>query len=188
MELGNQLSPEAAISLMVDRHFPNGDPLFYEITAAEMVMYNKKNKDYAGGAEGETSDPNGNFERCAAFWSMYPGISLGDPRVVALSHMLKQLDQICWSLSRGYEGEVEGLDPRFMDVHIYAKIARVINQNMVGEAKKTAEESTLRYPNPSTAVTIGVPGNLKDWEVKMREANTHSGGSSCCVDGQCTCR
>ncbi len=106
--------------------FTHGAPEFYEITFEELDLYNRKNRDYAGGGE----NPNGNFDRVAAFWAMYPNIKLGDPRVVALSHMLKQLDQICWSLHRGYEGEVEGLDPRFADCHIYAKIARVINRRM----------------------------------------------------------
>ncbi len=165
-----------------------GDPLFYKITTEEVEMYSRKNKDYAGGAKGEVTDPNGNFKRCAQFFSMYPGISLSDPRVIALSHMLKQLDQVCWSLSRGYEGEVEGLDPRFMDIHIYAKIARVINQNM------SQPPEPLNYdPNANgaggTSVTVGVP-TLEEWAGRAREdqeAHMNSVPNPCCMVGECTC-
>ena len=48
---------------------------------------------------------------------------------------MKQLDQVCWSLSRGYEGVVEGLDPRFADIHVYAKIARVLNAHVAEDAE-----------------------------------------------------
>ena len=121
-------TPAEILKGLVSEHFPHGDPEFYNITTDELDLYNRKNKDYAGGG-----DPNGNFKRCAAFWSQYPGVRLSDPRVVALSYMMKQLDQVCWSLSRGYEGAIEGLDERFVDIHIYAKIARVINRSLKAE-------------------------------------------------------
>ncbi len=114
------------IGLFMRENFPNGDPEFYRITAEELEMYNVKNKDYAGGGK----DPNGNFNRVATTLAMYPGLKLSDPRVISLVYMMKQLDQVFWSLNRGYEGEVEGLDARLADIHIYAKITRVQNRNM----------------------------------------------------------
>jgi hypothetical protein len=134
----SEQTPREILNDLVATHFNHGDPAFYDITSDELDLYNRKNKDYAGGG----NDPNGNFNRVANFWSMYPGISLSDPRVVALSHAMKQVDQICWSLSRGYEGEVEGLDPRFADVHIYFKIARVINRGIAKAAAEAKLEAT----------------------------------------------
>ncbi len=37
-------------------------------------------------------------------------------------YMLKQLDACCNMLSVGYEGEVEGIKDRLMDISVYAKI------------------------------------------------------------------
>ena len=108
--------------------FGHGDPEFMAITIDEMKMYNAKNKDYAGGVAGDTVDPNGNFNRVASIFSMYPGLGLGDPRVIAMTYAMKQIDQVLWSLSRGYEGNVEGLDARLADIHIYTKIIRVLNR------------------------------------------------------------
>lgn len=130
-----QAEAESVFTRLVQEVYPHGDPRFAEITLKELALYDAKNQDYAGGGD----DPNGNFNRVAAFWGMYPGIKLSDPRVVAISHMMKQLDQICWSISRGYEGVVEGLDPRFADVHVYAKIARVINSGMAKQVVPSSE-------------------------------------------------
>jgi hypothetical protein len=109
----------------MDTH--QGDPLYHEITREEVDFYDLKNADYAAGG----ADPNGNFNRVSAFFAMYPGLSLADPRVVGLTYMMKQVDQVCWALARGYEGKVEGLDARLCDVHIYAKIVRVLNRHFI---------------------------------------------------------
>lgn len=100
-----------------------GDPVFHQITEAEIAFYDKKNYDYAGGG----SDPNGNFNRVSTILALYSGLSLADPRVVALVYMMKQLDQVLFSLSRGFEGAIEGIDERMTDVHVYAKIVRVLD-------------------------------------------------------------
>ena len=41
-------------------------------------------------------------------------------------YMMKQLDAALWMMSEGYEGEVENTDTRLADVHVYAKIARLL--------------------------------------------------------------
>lgn len=121
----------------IKEHFPNGDPTYIDITIEEMILYNAKNGDYAGGGD----DPNGNFNRTAKFFEMYPNLRMSDPRVVALNLMMKQLDQVLWSLNRGYEGKVEGLDPRLADMHVYAKIARTINRHMTEATAKDGYET-----------------------------------------------
>lgn len=121
---GPRLAEEERIRNRLKEIFPNGDPLFQEITWREQELYNAKNTDYAGGG----SDPNGNFNRVASIFALYPGLSLSDPRVVALSNAMKQFDQVCWSLSRGYEGAIEGLDARLADIHVYMKIIRILNR------------------------------------------------------------
>ncbi len=108
-----------------------GDPIFHQITKDEITLYNRKNFDYAGGG----SDPNGNFNRVSAILAMYPGLSLSDPRVVAFVYMMKQVDQVLFSLSRGFEGKVEGIDARMMDVHVYAKIVRVLDAHIREDAQ-----------------------------------------------------
>ncbi len=101
-----------------------GDLDFLDLTQAELQLYSDKNEDYAGGG----TDPNGNFNRVAAILALYPGLSLGDPRVIALTYALKQVDQVAFSLSRGHEGKIEGLDERCADVHVYFKIMRILHK------------------------------------------------------------
>ena len=50
--------------------------------------------------------------------------------MIALLYAMKQLDQVFWSLSRGFEGRIEGIDERLTDIHVYTKIVRVINAHM----------------------------------------------------------
>ena len=107
-----------------------GDPYFIERSLAELQLYVDKNSDYAGHRAGEPVDPHGNFNRVAAFLSQYPGLSLADPRVIALVYALKQFDQVLWSLSRGFEGKVEGLGPRLQDISVYARIVQCIHRQM----------------------------------------------------------
>ncbi len=107
---------------------PTRKSTFEVITEEELALFEAKNTDYAGGAEGEKIDEWGNFNRVSTILGLYPGLKLGDPRVVALTYLMKQLDAVFWQLSRGFEGAVEGLDERLGDVHVYAKIARAINR------------------------------------------------------------
>ncbi len=96
---------------------------YQELTKQELELYERKNKDYTKGGS-----PYGNFERVASILSLYPKLKLSNPQVVAIVYMLKQLDACCNMLSEGYEGEVENIDTRLTDVHIYAKIARLLGR------------------------------------------------------------
>ncbi len=115
----------ASIGEMLREMFPYGDEQYIAITMKEMEGYNTKNFDYAAGG-----DPNGNFLRVASILSFYPGIRMDDPRAVAILYLLKQLDNVLWSLSRGFEGKLEDIDSRLLDIHVYAKIARVLNNRL----------------------------------------------------------
>ena len=94
---------------------------YEELTERELELYKAKNKDYTRGG-----DRFGNFNRVSTILSLYPKLSLAKPRVIALVYMLKQLDAALWMLSEGYEGAVENIDTRLTDVHVYAKIARLL--------------------------------------------------------------
>lgn len=99
----------------------HGHPLFYQLTEQEIQLHSSKNKDYAQGG-----DPLGNFKRVSAIKRLYPGLPWDSPVGVCLGYMLKQLDAAFWMLAKGYEGEVENIDSRLVDVHVYAKIARIL--------------------------------------------------------------
>lgn len=94
---------------------------YEELTQKELELYKAKNRDYTKGGR-----PFGNFERVAAILSQYPKLNLANPPVVAMVYLLKQLDAALWMMSEGYEGEVENIDTRLTDVHVYAKIARLL--------------------------------------------------------------
>lgn len=99
-----------------------GHPEFITMTLDELRLHSEKNYDYA--REGPAL---GNFLRVAAILKQYPGLDPGDPAVVAVTYMLKQLDAFLWMKSGGYEGDVETRDVRLRDVHVYAKLARILD-------------------------------------------------------------
>ena len=101
----------------------HGHPLFYELTLEELELHSSKNRDYARGG-----NPLGNFYRVSAIKSLYPGLKWDSPTGVALGYMLKQLDAAFWMLAQGYEGQVENIDSRLTDVHVYAKLARILHR------------------------------------------------------------
>jgi hypothetical protein len=103
------------------KQFPHGHPHFINLTLDELDLHNRKNKDYAKGG-----DPLGNFNRVANILAQYPNFPIHKPIGVAIVYMLKQLDAAMWMLSQGYEGEVEGVDERLTDIHVYGKIERCI--------------------------------------------------------------
>ena len=94
---------------------------YEQLTMEELNLYKAKNADYTKGGSAY-----GNFERVSQIFSLYPGLKLSDPRVVCLAYLMKQLDATLWMLNQGYEGEVENVDTRLQDVHIYAKICRLL--------------------------------------------------------------
>lgn len=97
--------------------YPHGHEEFLPITVEELQLHSDKNHDYAGGGV-----PLGNFNRVAAILALYPGLNLGDRRVVALAYMLKQIDAVLWGIARKITHKVEGLNGRLQDISIYAKI------------------------------------------------------------------
>lgn len=96
---------------------------FEKLTEEEVKLYLAKNADYAKGG-----DSLGNFKRVASILSNYPGLKLDNPTVIAVVYMLKQYDSALWMLSQGYEGQIENIDTRLQDVHVYVKLARLLEQ------------------------------------------------------------
>ena len=97
---------------------------YEQLTQQELDLYKAKNKDYTKGGS-----PFGNFERVASILSLYPKLKLSDPRIVGMVYLMKQLDAALWMLNEGYEGEVENIDTRLTDVHVYAKIIRLLGDS-----------------------------------------------------------
>jgi hypothetical protein len=95
---------------------------YEQLTLEELALYKAKNEDYTKGG-----DSFGNFKRVSSILSLYPNLKLSDPRVVCLTYLLKQLDATLWMLNQNYEGKVENIDTRLQDVHIYAKICRLLS-------------------------------------------------------------
>jgi len=104
---------------------PNGHKRFREMALEEMELHSQKNHDYAKGG-----DPLGNFYRVADIFQQYPNLSPADPRVVAIIYMMKQLDCTLWFMNEGFEGQVEGFDDRMRDVGVYAKLIRIIHEEL----------------------------------------------------------
>ena len=101
----------------------HGHPDFYKLTQDEIELHSAKNKDYTQGG-----DPLGNFKRVSAIKRLYPGLEWDSPTGVCLGYMFKQLDAALWMLAHRYEGNVENVDTRLRDVHVYAKIARILHK------------------------------------------------------------
>jgi len=100
--------------------FPHGHEKFIDLCMKEMELHSRKNYDYAHGG-----NPLGNFTRVANILSNYPRLKLTPP-VIALVYAMKQLDAVLWQLSQGYEGQVEGIDEKARDIHVYVKLFRIL--------------------------------------------------------------
>lgn len=100
----------------------HGHPDYLKLTNEELQLHSAKNRDYARGG-----DPLGNFRRVASILTNY-ALDLADPAVVCIVYALKQLDAVLWMLSEGYEGDIEGVDPKLLDAHVYLKIARILHK------------------------------------------------------------
>jgi len=101
--------------------FPHGHKKYVDLLMAEADLHSRKNYDYASGG-----DPLGNFKRVAKILGQYSGLDLGNPAVIALVYMMKQVDATLWLLSNGHEAQVEGFSERLQDVSVYAKIVSII--------------------------------------------------------------
>ena len=137
--------------------FPHGHPDFLGRMLGLMDLHSRKNKDYAGGG-----NPLGNFYRRARILDMYPGLDLGDPAVIPLVDMLKQLDAALWLVSQGNEAEVEGPEERLRDIAVYAVIAQIL----LGEAEG---DETLSDPAAGPALV------MKVWRDAFAEAEGNEG-------------
>jgi len=93
---------------------------YEQLTQQELDLYRAKNKDYTG----SKGDPYGNFNRVSSILKLW-GFDIS-PRVVGLIYMLKQLDAAGNMMGQKYEGDVENIDTRLTDVHVYAKIIRLL--------------------------------------------------------------
>lgn len=118
METGTY-NKEGTLLVGIDGEEYHGHPDFYKLTQEELKLHSRKNRDYSKGGE-----PLGNFKRVSAILKTWDYEI--PPELVAIIYMLKQLDAVMWMLSQGYEGEVESVDARLTDVHIYAKLARIL--------------------------------------------------------------
>ena len=98
-----------------------GHPLFFDMAIDEMMLHNAKNADYSKGG-----NPLGNFYRVSkALTSMGFKIS---PTMVSIVYAFKQLDAAIHMLTEGYEGDIENVDTRLRDVHVYMKLARILHK------------------------------------------------------------
>jgi len=109
------------VAKVIKERFGCGHPDFVDITLDELDIHSKKNKDYTQGG-----DPLGNFNRVSKILSNYPKLDVSKPEVVALIYLMKQLDAVLWMWNQGYEGEVEGVQDRLRDIHIYTKLIRIL--------------------------------------------------------------
>ncbi len=102
------------------RAFPHGDQKFIAIAVDQMLLYDRKNRAYAG-----KGDPLGNFKRVADILSLYwPEVFSGPqgPCIVAAVFSLKQLDCEMWNMCQNTEDSVEGFKGRTDDQAVYANL------------------------------------------------------------------
>jgi len=107
--------------------FPHGHPKFIEFTLKELDLHSRKNYDYSFGG-----DPLGNFKRVSQILSLYSGLKLSDPDVVAVIYMLKQLDAALWLRSNGHKAQIEGYAERWQDISVYSKIISILIWELQG--------------------------------------------------------
>ena len=101
--------------------YPNGHPSFIGLCLEEMKLHSAKNADYAKGG-----DPLGNFHRVSEVLN-HAGLKVS-PAMVAFIYMMKQMDAAGRMLCSGYEGQVEGLADRLMDIGVYAKLIQILRR------------------------------------------------------------
>ena len=106
----------------------HGHPDYLTLTVDELELHSMKNRDYA-----RVGDPLGNFHRVSASMTAL-GFPIS-PTMVALLYAHKQLDAAIQMIVHGYEGEVEGVDKRLRDAHVYPKIARILYKEEQQERK-----------------------------------------------------
>lgn len=123
---GWYLSPEQIVPIEPDDLKSNtseqhGHPRFYELLKEFADLHSRKNADYAQGGK-----PTGNFDRVSTILSLYPGLDLSRPPIIALLFMMKQFDAVMWSLSQGYKTAVESQHDKIRDMAVYSTLAIVL--------------------------------------------------------------
>jgi hypothetical protein len=114
-------SPEESEAQYLREKFPYGHPDYIPMTLDELEVHSQKNHDYA--REGNAL---GNFYRVSeALGAM--GMNL-TPTMVAIVYGFKQIDAAIQMMTKGYEGDIEGVDSRLRDAHIYLKLARILHK------------------------------------------------------------
>jgi hypothetical protein len=93
---------------------------FAGLVLEETELHHQKCHDYAS-----AESPLANFTRQACILANYPHLNLGDPRQVALVHMVKQLDAVLWGLSERID-QHEDRAERLRDIAVYAKLTRML--------------------------------------------------------------
>lgn len=126
--------------------FPYGHEDFLPTIVAQMELHSVKNHDYASGGS-----PLGNFERVSAILALYPGLNLGDKRVVALVYALKQLDAVLWGLAKNITHKVEGFVDRLNDIAVYANIVICM---IKGDARSVAIDQQFGVGLPDKRCTV----------------------------------
>ena len=106
---------------MLREMYPHGHKGFIPLMLKHIKLHSDKNHDYAHGG-----DPLGNFYRVAIMLRQYPGLDPGDPAVVAIIYMLKQLDAALWLKAKGHKAVVQGAGERWSDVSVYANLIQLI--------------------------------------------------------------
>lgn len=119
----NQEWTKDAFGYLLRSNFPYGHQKFIPTCLNQIELHSLKNFDYAHGG-----NPLGNFYRVAAILKQYPGLDPGDPAVVAIIYMLKQLDAALWLKAQGHEAKVQGAGERWDDTSVYANIIQLIEE------------------------------------------------------------
>lgn len=145
----------------------SGHPRFYELTAHEADLHDRKNRDYTGGA----GDPLGNFNRCAKIMNLYPGFPIHSPAGMAAAFLLKQFDAVMWAMSQGHETKIESVADRLGDISVYAKLWRIILEEDASFGQ-TAKGAAPLAPTPGAAYAEAQPatapgGRPAPWSVGL---------------------
>ena len=120
------------VTMDLTKEFKGGHPGFVPLAVQEMVTHANKNVEYTKGG-----DPLGNAKRVANILSNYPKLDIGSPTTVYLIYMMKHLDAILHMLSEGYEGSIEDIDSRLLDVGVYTKLIRLTHMEEVADVEAT---------------------------------------------------
>ncbi len=113
----------ATIEEILREKHPYGHKDFISMALEEVALHSIKNHDYADGGKA-----TGNFDRVAKILSLYPGLHVAQPSVVAVLYLMKQLDAALWIESNGHVTMDQSKAERWRDVAVYAKLISILDQ------------------------------------------------------------